>query len=62
MLQKNNVEFIVDTSSKAEEELEEAYTFVNHSRFPKADNAGNKVRMITQLFDYFRKKYPKKRI
>jgi hypothetical protein len=62
MLQKNNIEFIVDASSKAEEELEEAYTFVNHSRFPKADNAGNKVRMITQLFDYFRKKYPKKRI
>lgn len=62
MLTKNGVELTVDASTDIEKELEEAYTFVNHSRFPKTDNAGNKVRLITQLFDYFRKKYPKSRI
>lgn len=62
MLSKQGVELTVDSSTAIEKELEEAYTFVNHSRFPKTDNAGNKVRLITQLFDYFRKKYPKSRI
>jgi hypothetical protein len=62
LLAKNGVEFTVDAGTEIEKEIEEAYTFVNHSRFPKTDNAGNKVRLITQLFDYFRKKYPKSRI
>jgi hypothetical protein len=62
LLAKNGVEFTVDAGTEIEKEIEEAYTFVNHSRFPKTDNAGNKVRLITRLFDYFRKKYPKSRI
>lgn len=62
MLNKNSIEFVVDAAQQVEKELEEAYAFTNHSRFPRSDNPGNKVRMITQLFDYFRKKYPKSKI
>jgi hypothetical protein len=62
MLNKNSIEFIVDSAQQVEKELEEAYAFTNHSRFPRSDNPGNKVRMITQLFAYFRKKYPKSKI
>ena len=62
LFQKNSVDFIVDTATDVEKEIEEAYAFANHSRFPKTDSAGNKVRVITQLFEYFRKKYPKSKI
>jgi hypothetical protein len=62
LFQKNSVDFIVDTATDVEREIEEAYAFANHSRFPKTDSAGNKVRVITQLFEYFRKKYPKSKI
>jgi hypothetical protein len=62
LLQKGKVEFIVDTAGDVEKEVEEAYTFSNHSRFPRSDNVGNKIRIITDLFNYFRKKYPKSKI
>ncbi len=62
LLEKNSLEFIVDTATDVEKELEEAYAFANHSRFPRSDSAGNKVRIVKQLFDYFRKKYPKSKI
>ena len=62
LFQKNSVDFIVDTATDVEREIEESYAFANHSRFPKTDSAGNKVRVITQLFEYFRKKYPKSKI
>ncbi len=62
LLQKGKVEFIVDTAGDVEREVEEAYTFSNHSRFPRSDNVGNKIRIITDLFNYFRKKYPKSKI
>ncbi len=62
LFQKNSVDFIVDTATDVEKEIEEAYAFANHSRFPKTDSAGNKVRVITQLFEYFRNKYPKSKI
>lgn len=62
LLEKNSVEFIVDSASQVEEEIEDAYVFCNHSRFPRSDNAANKVKVIVNLFDYFRKKYPKNKI
>jgi hypothetical protein len=62
LLEKNSLDFTVDTATDIEKELEEAYAFANHSRFPRSDSAGNKVRIIKQLFDYFRKKYPQAKI
>jgi hypothetical protein len=62
LLQKGGHEFICDTATDVEKEIEDAYVFSNHSRFPKTDNVGNKIRVITDLFNYFRKKYPKSKI
>lgn len=62
LLNSGAIDFIVDTATAVEEEIEDAYTFANHSRFPKADTMINKVKTVTQLFDHFRKKYPKSRI
>lgn len=62
LVEKGNIDFIVDTASTVEEEIEEAYAFANHSRFPRSDTVTNKVKIITQLFDFFRKKYPKSKI
>jgi hypothetical protein len=62
LLQKGNVEFIVDTASEVEKEVEDAYVFSNHSRFPRTDTVANKIKVISELFDYFRKKYPRSKI
>lgn len=62
LLENKNVEFIVDSATDIEREVEDAYVFSNHSRFPKTDNVGNKIRIITTLFEYFRKKYPNAKI
>jgi hypothetical protein len=62
LLKKSGHEFICDSASDVEREIEEAYTFANHSRFPRTDSVSNKIRIITQLFDYFRKKYPKSKL
>lgn len=62
LLNSKNVDFIVDTATDVEREIEDAYVFSNHSRFPKTDSVGNKIRIITDLFSYFRKKYPKSKI
>lgn len=62
LLNSKNVEFIVDSATEVEREIEDAYVFSNHSRFPKTDSVGNKIRIITDLFNYFRKKYPKSKI
>jgi hypothetical protein len=62
MLSKGRVEFIVDNATDLDREIEEAYIFANHSRFPKADTVGNKIRIITDLFNRFRKNNPKSKI
>lgn len=62
LLTKGKVEFIVDSATDVEREVEDAYVFANHSRFPKYDTVGNKIRNITDLFNFFRKKYPKSKI
>jgi hypothetical protein len=62
LLSKGNLEFIVDNATEIELEIEDAYTYSNHSRFPRSDSVGNKMRIITDLFNYFRKKYPKSKI
>lgn len=62
LLNSKNVDFIVDTATDVEREIEDAYVFSNHSRFPKTDSVGNKIRIITDLFSYFRKKYPNSKI
>ena len=62
LVEQGGVDFIVDVAGDIEKEMEEAYTFSNHSRFPRSDSVGNKVRVITKLFDYFRNKYPKSKI
>jgi hypothetical protein len=62
LLKKNSHEFICDSATDIEKEIEEAYTFANHNRFPRTDTVSNKIQIITKLFDYFRKKYPKSRI
>ena len=62
LLQKGKIDFIVDNATDVELEIEDAYTFSNHSRFPRSDSVGNKIRIITDLFNYFRKKYPKSKI
>jgi hypothetical protein len=62
LLNSKNVEFIVDSADDVDREIEDAYVFSNHSRFPKTDTVGNKIRIITDLFNYFRNKYPKNKI
>lgn len=62
LLEKGNIDFIVDTASSVEEEIEDAYAFANHSRFPRSDTVTNKVKNITNLFNFFRKKYPNSKI
>lgn len=62
MLAGKNIDFVVDSADDIDREVEDAYVFSNHSRFPKTDTVGNKIRIITDLFAYFRKKYPKKKI
>jgi hypothetical protein len=62
LLNSKNVEFIVDSANDVDREIEDAYVFSNHSRFPKTDTVGNKIRIITDLFNYFRNKYPKNKI
>lgn len=62
LLSKGRVDFIVDTANKLDKEIEEAYVFANHSRFPKSDSVGNKIRIVTDLFDRFRKSNPKSKI
>lgn len=62
LLNGKNVDFIVDNATDIEREIEDAYVYSNHSRFPKTDSVGNKIRIITNLFNYFRKKYPKAKI
>jgi hypothetical protein len=62
LLAKNSIDFIVDTANDIDLEIEEAYTYSNHSRFPRSDSVGNKIRIITDLFNFFRKKYPKSKI
>jgi hypothetical protein len=62
LLEKGNIDFIVDTATSVEEEIEDAYIFSNHSRFPRSDTVTNKIKVITSLFDYFRKKYPRSKI
>jgi hypothetical protein len=62
LVEQGGVDFIVDVAGDIEKEMEEAYTFSNHSRFPRSDSVGNKIRVITKLFDYFRNKYPKSKI
>lgn len=62
LVEQGGVDFIVDVAGDIEKEMEEAYTFSNHSRFPRSDSVGNKIRIITHLFDYFRNKYPKSKI
>jgi hypothetical protein len=61
-LESKNIDFIVDTATAVDQEIEDAYAFSNHSRFPKTDSVMNKVKIISKLFDYFRKKYPKNKI
>lgn len=61
-LEKNSIDFIVDKATDVEKELEDAYAFANHSRFPRTDTANNKIKIIKNLFNYFRKKYPKQKI
>jgi len=61
-LEKNSIDFIVDKATFVEKELEDAYTFANHSRFPRTDTPNNKIKIIKNLFNYFRKKYPKQKI
>lgn len=62
LLTKGKLDFIVDSATDVEREIEDAYIFSNHSRFPRTDSVGNKMRVITELFNYFRKKYPKSKI
>jgi hypothetical protein len=62
LLKKNSHEFICDSATDIEKEIEEAYTFANHNRFPRTDTVSNKIQIITKLFDYFRKKYPNSKI
>jgi hypothetical protein len=62
LLTKNSIDLIIDTATDVDKEIEEAYAFSNHSRFPKTDSVGNKIRIITDLFNHFRKKYPKAKI
>ncbi len=62
MLARGKVDFIVDNATEVDKEIEEAYVYSNHSRFPRSDSVGNKIRIITDLFNYFRKKYPKNKI
>jgi len=62
LLEKNSIDFIVDKATFVEKELEDAYTFANHSRFPRTDTPNNKIKIIKNLFNYFRKKYPKQKI
>lgn len=62
LLEKGNVDFIVDVADEVEKEIEDAYVFSNHSRFPRTDTVHNKMKIITELFEYFRKKYPKSKI
>jgi hypothetical protein len=61
-LESKNIDFIVDTATAVDQEIEDAYAFSNHSRFPKTDSVMNKIKIISKLFDYFRKKYPKNKI
>jgi hypothetical protein len=62
LLEEGAVDFIVDVAGAPEREIEQAYAYCNHSRFPKTDTVTNKIRIITQLFEYFRKKFPKSKI
>jgi hypothetical protein len=52
----------VDKAIDVEKELEDSYAFANHSRFPRTDTANNKIKILKNLFNYFRKKYPKQKI
>jgi hypothetical protein len=62
LVAKGNTEFIVDVADEVDLEIEEAYVFANHSRFPKFDTVGKKIRVITDLFNFYRNKYPKSKI
>lgn len=62
LLEKGNVDFIVDSATDVEREIEDAYVYANHSRFPRSDSAKNKIKVITDLFNFFKKKYPKSKI
>lgn len=62
LLTKGKVDLIVDSANDIDREIEDAYVFANHSRFPRSDTVGNKIRIVTDLFNSFRKKYPKSRI
>jgi len=62
LLTKGSIDLIVDTATDVDLEVEDAYVYSNHSRFPKTDSVGNKIRIITDLFNSFRKKYPKSKI
>jgi len=55
-------EVIVDTAGEVEKKIEDAFIFSNHHRFPKSDNVVAKVKRIKDLFNNFRKKFPKSKI
>ena len=55
-------EVIVDTAGEVEKKIEDAFIFSNHHKFPKSDNVVAKVKRIKDLFNNFRKKFPKSKI
>jgi hypothetical protein len=62
LLEKNGHEITVDVAGDVEHEVEDAFIYANHNRFPKFDNVANKAKQVMKVFDNLRKKYPKSKI
>lgn len=62
LLEPKGHEITIDVGGDIEEEVEQAFIYANHNRFPKSDNVTNKTNVITALFEKLKKKYPKNKI